>query len=174
MLVLAVIVSGVILIFLLTAFVGAPYVPTHRREARSAFEDLLPLKPDDLVLDIGSGDGVVCDEICRTGAHAVGYEINPLLVWISRFRLRRYGDKVCIKMKNFWSASFPDDTTIIYTFGDSRDIAKMYRRVESEATRLNRPLRLVSYGFAVPHKQAVKQTRAHYLYEVLPLHPGEA
>lgn len=167
---LAVVAGAVVLLFLATALIGAPYVPTHRKEVRRAFRDLYVLSEDDVLLDIGSGDGVVLDEACRAGARAVGYEINPILVWISRWRLRHHGSKAVVDTANFWTKPFPSDITVVYTFGESRDIAKMYRKVSSEATRLEKSLMFISYGFAVPSVGHVKHQRAYYLYKVPALH----
>jgi len=49
---------------------------------------LADLKPNDLVIDLGSGDGLFVIEAARRGAKAVGYEINPILVWWSRRKIR--------------------------------------------------------------------------------------
>lgn len=160
----------VVAVFLLTALTGAPYVPTRQREAREAFMSLRPLTSQDVVLDIGSGDGVVLGVVAHMKAQAIGYEINPFLVAISRWRLRRYRELAQVKLRNFWHAPFPDTTTVVYTFGDSRDISKMHRKVQQEATRLDRSIDLVSYGFEVPGEQAVRTHRAHFLYTLTPLH----
>lgn len=170
MLLLAGVVGAVVLLFLATALIGAPYVPTHRKEVRRAFRELYSLSEDDVLLDIGSGDGVVLDEACRAGARAVGYEINPILVWVSRWRLRHHGTRVEVDTANFWTKPFPPNTTVVYTFGESRDIAKMYRKVRSEASRLEKTLIFISYGFAVPSVSHAKHHRAYYLYEVPALH----
>lgn len=160
-------------VFLLTALIGAPYVPTQRKEIQQAFDELRPLNNTDVLLDIGSGDGIVLGEVASRGARAIGYELNFYLVWISRWRLRKYGNKVQVLLKNLWSAPFPDDVTLVYTFGESRDIAKMYHKTQQEATRLGRPLELLSYGFAVPNVECTQQHRAHFLYQVAPLHLKE-
>ena len=175
MLVALAIVAGVVVaVFLLTALIGAPYVPTKRRESREAFTALRPLSSDDVVLDIGSGDGAVLAEVCAQGARAVGYEINPILVLLTRWRLREHRDKVEVEVRDFWRTPFPDNTTVVYTFGDSRDIRKMYGKVAQEATRLDRTLDFVSYAFEVPGEKPLKTHRAHHLYKVSPLHPEVA
>lgn len=174
MLIAAGIFGFVVVVFLATALTGAPYVPTHRREIESACDRLRPVTPNDVVLDIGSGDGVVLRVVASRGARAVGYEINFFLVWYSRWRLRRYGEQVRIELKNLWSAHFPSDVTVVYTFGETRDIVRMYKKVQAEALRLGRPIDLVSYGFAVPGVKPHKTHRAHFLYRVAALHSGEA
>ncbi|QHN42560.1 hypothetical protein GII36_01690 [Candidatus Mycosynbacter amalyticus] len=166
-----VIVAVILLVFLGTVLVGAPYVPTQQRELAEAFDELRPLGKDDVVLDIGSGDGVVLRAAALRGAQAVGYELNPFLVVASRLRLRHVKPRPRVELRNLWTTQFPDDVTLVYTFGESRDIAKMYQKVEQEAARLGRPLEFVSYGFAVPSVAATRQHRAHFLYHISPLHP---
>lgn len=162
--------AAVIGIFLLTAVVGAPYVPTHRKQVRRAFSELRALNRSDTLVDMGSGDGVVLAEALAAGVgQAVGYEINPFLVVISRFRLRGRYQNTRITTANFWRTPFPSDTTVVYTFGETRDIAKMYDRVQSEADRLGREIDFISYAFTVPGKVVLSQVGAHYLYRVTPL-----
>lgn len=148
-----------------TAFTGAPYVPSKRRDIKQAFTDLYPLTARDTLVDIGSGDGVVLRMARQFGAEAIGYEINPVLVLISRV-LSRHDDSVQVKLANFWQEKLPDTTTVVYTFGDSRDIVKMYQLVEKESRRLRRSIAFISYGFSVPGKRYEKKVGAHYLYMV--------
>lgn len=165
------IVGGIIVaVFLLTALIGAPYVPTHKKQASAAFTTLRPVKKTDVVLDIGSGDGVVLLQALQAGVgRVVGYEINPFLVWISRLRLLRWRQNVHISVKNFWESSFPSDVTVVYTFGESRDIGKMYAKVQREATRIGKKIDFISYAFAVPNQLEKKKLGALLLYEVSPL-----
>lgn len=163
----------VIALFLLTALIGAPYVPTHTHELRKIFETLRPLAKQDTLVDIGSGDGVVLCEALRAGAgQVVGYEINPILVAVAAFRLRKKQDCAQVKLTNFWHASFPAETSVVYTFGESRDINNMYKKVEQEATRLGQPIDFISYAFTVAGKEYDRQVGAHYLYKILPLQPA--
>ena len=162
------IIAGIVLAAGFVAFTGAPYVPSHRRDVVRVFSELQPLTADDIVVDIGSGDGVVLREVSKLGARAVGYEIHPVLVWISRW-LSRNDSRVTVKLANFWRMPLPDDTTIVYTFGEARDIGKMYARVQHEATRLGRPLWFVSYAFAVAGAEPVRTDKSYNVYEVQPL-----
>lgn len=175
MLGVALVVIGLcVALFLLTALIGAPYVPSQRREVREVFSELRPLKSGDVVVDIGSGDGVVLKEVCEHGARAVGFEINPVLVALTWWRLRRHAARCKVQLRNFWTTPFPDDTTVVYTFGDSRDIRKMYDKVVREATRLDHSIDFISYGFNVPDIAPTKSHRAHYLYTVAALHRDAA
>lgn len=164
------IVLVLILVFGFVVFRGAPYVPSKRKEVEKAFDELCPLHEHDLVVDLGSGDGLVLRVVSDRGSRAVGYELNPILVGISNI-LSRNDPKVKTILADLWYVSFPPETTIVYVFGDSRDIAKMATKVQREATRLKRSLRLVSYGFAVPGVNAVQEVGAHRLYRIEPLQP---
>lgn len=164
------IVAAGVLIFLFgfVAFFGAPYVPSKKSEVKRAFVELYPLRESDTLVDIGSGDGVVLRLAAARGARAVGYEINPLLVMISRL-LSRSSAEVTVHFASFWGAELPAETTVVYVFGDSRDIAKMTRKVQETATRLNRSLYFISYAIAAPGFTPEKQVGAHYLYKLEPL-----
>lgn len=156
---------AVLLVFGLTAFLGAPYVPSQRKYLHDAFTVLYKPRKNDVLLDIGSGDGVVLRTFASYGGRAVGYEINPLLVVLSKW-LSRGIPEVQTRLANIWRTPFPPDTTVVYVFGDSRDIKKFLERIESESKRLGRPLKVLSFGFELPGKKALKQSSSHYLYEI--------
>jgi hypothetical protein len=165
--------AGIVLLFGFVVFRGAPYVPSKKRDLEAALDGLVTLGKNDLLVDIGSGDGIVLRQAARRGAGAVGYELNPVLVLISRF-LSRKNPRVKTYLADFWNVSLPDNTTVVYVFGESRDIEKMAKKVEQEATRLKRPLLFISYGFQLPGRKAEKRTGTHFLYRLEPLQPREA
>ena len=158
---------GVVTLFGVTALTGAPYVPTRRREICAAFDELYAVSDTDTIIDIGCGDGVVLREAARRGARAVGYEINPLLVLVAKMLSHRVG-RVDVRLQNFWRAEFPADTTLVYTFGDGRDIEKMATKVAEQSTRLGKPLYFMSYGFELKKRVPLRSHRAHFLYKIEP------
>ena len=81
--VLLIAVAVLVGLFLLTALRGAPYVPSRSRDLERAFDELYKLAADDLLVDIGSGDGRVLMMAVKRGARAVGFEINPVLAKVS-------------------------------------------------------------------------------------------
>lgn len=149
------------------AFTGAPYVPSKRRDVQRALSELYPLSEKDLLVDIGSGDGIVLREASVRGAHAVGYEIHPLLVLLSRW-LSRHDSRVTVRQANFWRTDLPQQTTVVYTFGDGRDIDKMAAYVQRQATKLGHELSFISYAFATK-QEPVRKVGAHLLYTYKPL-----
>lgn len=150
-------------------FRGAPYVPSQNRYIKRAFTQLYPLSSKDVLVDVGSGDGVVLRRAAFYGAHAIGYELNPLLVVISRFLSRSYG-LVSIELADFWTTELPIDTTVVYAFLVTRDVKKMIAKMQTEATRLNRSLYFISYGNVLPSMMAEKTLDAYGLYCFHPLH----
>lgn len=156
-----------------TAFFGAPYVPSKRRELRQAFNTLYPLGAQDTLVDLGSGDGVVLRVARQFGATAVGYELSPPLAWLSKVLARGDKQQVIIN-KSYWHADFPKQTTVVYAFSDSRDIKKLHSLVERQADKLDRTLVFITYGFKAPHKQPTKTHGAYFLYSVTPCGKGKA
>ena len=104
--------SILFLIILLTLILiillrGAPYVPSQEKTIRQMIL-LAGILPGERAIDLGSGDGRVVIALARAGAEAHGYEINPLLVWLGRRKIRKEGlEKVAfIHFKDFWSVDF--------------------------------------------------------------------
>ena len=125
------IVSGLFFLFALFAFTGAPYVPTLRSEAEKVFKKLYRLGRKDLVVDLGSGDGTVLVAAAKCGAKVYGIELNPILVLISRFRLRKF-KHARVDFGNIFNCKFPAETTVVYLFGEDRDIMKFAKKLETK------------------------------------------
>lgn len=164
----ALIVVVVVLVLGFTVFFGAPYVPSRRKHIDDAFRKLYKLSSKDVLVDLGSGDGVVLRAASKYGARAIGYELSPPLAWLSQF-LSRNDPNVRVRCVNMWRAHFPADTTVVYMFGDSRDIKKYLQKVRQEAVRLDKALFVISYGFMLPEHEPIRQHGAYHLYEIAPL-----
>lgn len=162
----------VLFISLAVSLRGAPYVPSRARDVREAFDQLYAIGSDDLLVDIGSGDGKVLRMAAQRGARAVGYELNPFLVLLSWWLSRRY-DGVSTRLADLWRSQAPDGTTVVYTFGTGRDIERMGSWVEQQATRLGGPIYLISYGFELA-RPALRSHEAHHLYRIEPLQATQA
>jgi protein FAM173B len=161
----------VFLIFGLTAFIGAPYVPTRHADIQRLLRDELKLDKDDIVLDVGSGDGAVLQEVAKTGAQAIGYEINPFLVLASRWRLRKHAKNVRIKWTNAWTTQPAKRITVIYAFGAGLHLKKIYQLARQQATYQGRSVRLVSYGYKLDttrDDRLLKEAGPYFLYEIRP------
>ena len=82
------IIGIIIAAFLLTIFFGAPYAPTYKSDLFKLFETI-NLSKEDVLVNIGSGNGVVLKVVNNFNAKAIGFEINPFLVIISKIKLRK-------------------------------------------------------------------------------------
>ncbi|MGB3023675.1 MAG: hypothetical protein WBB39_02605 [Candidatus Saccharimonadales bacterium] len=153
----------IVVCFGLVVVRGAPYVPSHRHQLRRAFGELHPLSDDDVVVDLGSGDGVVLREARRSGASAIGYELNPLLVGLSRV-LSRGDDKVRVLMEDYLRVtSLPCNTTVVYAFTTGRDIVAIDRKLQQWSR--DQTVFFISYGFTVPDKRELRSLDAMHLYK---------
>ena len=147
--------------FSIVIFFGAPYLPTLKKEKLAAIE-LLDLKKGELMLELGSGDGRMLKEMAKKEVYCIGYELNPLLVLISRLICWPQRQFVTIKWTNFWVEELPDASGI-YVFLLDRYMEKLNAKIINRKNKV--PLKLVSYAFKVPKKKYLKKNGALYLYQ---------
>lgn len=159
MLILWAIAILVILLFGFTVLFGAPYLPTLNRRTNDAL-DMLDLKPDELLLELGSGDGRLLAAAAKRGIKSIGYELNPLLVWYSRVRLWRYRKLAKVKLANYWQIDLPPAQGI-YVFLLQPYMQKLDKKItQSKIT----PVKLVSFAFIVPNKKPAQENNGMRLY----------
>ena len=163
------VVIGVTILFSVVVLRGAPYLPSHKRDLKRAFTELYPIGAEDVLVDIGSGDGVVLRLAASHEAKAIGYEINPILVLVSSL-LSIKSPSIQTKWRDFWQTSLPAEVTVVYVFGESRDIKKMAEYVKNESVRLQKSIWLISYAFEVPGMKYERAIGAHFLYKFKALH----
>uniref|UniRef100_A0A8C0DH64 ATP synthase c subunit lysine N-methyltransferase n=1 Tax=Balaenoptera musculus TaxID=9771 RepID=A0A8C0DH64_BALMU len=85
-----------------------PFVPATAKQIENVVK-MLRCRRGPLV-DIGSGDGRIVIAAAKEGFTAVGYELNPWLVWYSRYRARREGVQASAKfyISDLWKVSKRD------------------------------------------------------------------
>lgn len=155
--------AAIFIVFGFVVFRGAPYVPSHRKYAKLALTKLYKLKSNDVLLDLGSGDGTILRIASKQGAMAIGYELNPVLVMITKF-LARGDKKQRVALADMWLADFPADTTVVYAFSVSRDSAKLAAKLQQQATKHGHQIWCITYGAGLKDKELVKTLNAHCLY----------
>lgn len=156
-------VGAIIICFGFVVLRGAPYVPSHRRQVRRAFTQLYRLTPGDRLVDLGSGDGVVLRQARRCGATAIGYELNPLLVWLAR--AMSHGDRgVTVMMRDYLLIdTLPPGVTVVYAFTTSHSIAPIGRKLAQWSA--DTTLYFISYGFELPDKKPLRRDGPMILYK---------
>jgi hypothetical protein len=151
--------------FGLVVFRGAPYVPTHKKSAVVTLKTL-PLKKGDLVVDLGSGDGVFLKSAAKLGYRAVGYELNPILCAISYFRCWKFRKQVKVIWGDFWLNDLPKDTKAVYVFLASSFMQKFKTKMQAEAVKLKRPIYVASNGFELAGIKPINIVRGVNVYKV--------
>lgn len=165
--------AGVVVLFGVVVFFGAPYIPSHKAQVRRAFTELYPLSESDVVVDLGSGDGVVLQVALEQGAlRAIGYELNPLLVGISKLRLRN--KPIEVHVADMWSVQPPDGVTVLYAFSVGRDMERLEQLAQRWATHTGVPLSVIVYGHLLRHAKPASTVGAHHLYTFSPLQEKKA
>jgi len=159
-----------LLLFLVLPFAlviarGAPYLPT-RKDKLDELLDKLNVAENQLMLDLGSGDGSVLAYVAKHyQMRGLGYELNPFLVLISRLRLLKYRKLVKIKYADFWSKDIPNDVEYIFIFLMPKFIARLNSYLENE---ISKPIILISYAFEVPKMKPFEKAGGFRAYKIKP------
>lgn len=92
----------------------APWWRTNKKTA-SAICKLANITKEDIIYDLGCGDGEVLIQSGKMGAKGVGIEIDPLRALIARIRVSQNGlsKKIVIKRKNFFNEDISQASIII-------------------------------------------------------------
>src|SRR3989344_9080791 len=92
--------------FTIDTFLELPYVATKRDKIKTIIK-LAQIKKGQTVVDLGSGDGRLLFTAAAAGAKAIGYEINPFLILLTRLKayFQGYSSSEVEKFKN--RGSFP-------------------------------------------------------------------
>ncbi len=159
----------VLFVFLLVFFFlfplarGAVYVASAPQKVRLMTE-LSGAAAGERAADLGSGDGRMVIALARRGAEAHGYEVNPLLVLVSRRAVSRAGleGRALIHWKSFWKADLSSFDVITLFQGSF-----IMRRLEAKIRReLPAGARVVSDFWAFPTLEAERRVGTVYRYRM--------
>ena len=140
---------------------GAVFFPTRKVKMETIIS-LAGIKPGHKVADLGSGDGRILIACAKAGAVAVGYEINPLLVLLSKWNIRKIGlqDKATVHWKSFWKIDLSSFDSII-VYGIPYIMNRLKTKLEKEARS---GVAIVSNIYKIPGWQPTKEENGLYLY----------
>jgi SAM-dependent methyltransferase len=124
---------------------GAMFHPSAKIRVKT-FLDATAMRPDELLIDVGCGDGRVLKEARkRYGVKALGYEVNPMAYVLARLR-NIFTRNVEIRFKNFWKENISSaDVVFCYLFPDV--MQRLAHKLEQE---LHPGARVVSCNFRLP------------------------
>lgn len=146
-------------------FLGVPFLPTHRRQARRMME-LAQIKPGMKVIDLGSGAGRLLFLAAAQGAQVVGYELNPFLVLWTKLMILLKGKRGQIKVfyKSIYSADIAD-ADIIFLFLYPTHMKKLETKIFTEAKH---DVKILSYVFQFHSYVPVGNKEGIFIYKKTP------
>lgn len=150
----------------LPAFVGGAWSPTTMARVRAMLH-IARVQPDDIVYDLGAGDGrVIVTAAQQFGARAVGVEVDPLRTALCRLRIRGAGlqHRARVEQANFFHVDLRSaDVVTFYLSQAAAD--KLQAKFADE---LKPGARVVSHGRPLPDwtPTAVDEEHRLYLYVV--------
>lgn len=128
--------SFVLIIFawslIIFGFFGPPAVPTPKKIIKEVFKEI-SLKKGDIFIDLGSGTGRVLRIAGKKyGVKGLGVEINPFLVWWSRFSAYLTGLKnIEFKKENFFKTDL-SKADVIFMYLLPKYLPKMAGKIKKE------------------------------------------
>lgn len=142
---------------------GAVYYQTTDKSVDKMLE-LAKVTSGDVVVDLGSGDGKIVIEAAKLGATAIGYEINPLLVLLSRRKINAVGlkNRATIYWKSFWKADFTNVSVVmVYLFPHL--MGRLWQLLNK---KIKPPIRIVANDYPFPAVNPSKIVNKIYLYKL--------
>lgn len=153
---------------LVPALYGLPPVPTKLSRIRKALK-LVNLQPDEVIYDLGSGDGRVLIIAAREfGAQAVGIEIGPVQRAFSLVNIFRSGirHKVRIEAGNFYKSDV-GAADVVFVYATSKEVTKLASRLEKQMKPGSR-LVSISADFPEWEPSAFDERELIFVYEMPP------
>jgi SAM-dependent methyltransferase len=153
---------------LVPAFYGLPPVPTRLERIRKALT-LAKLQPNEVLYDLGAGDGRVLLVAARDfGTKAVGIEIGPIqcaLIWL-RVLASGFGNQIQVRWANFYKADL-HDADVVFVYATSKEVMKLAPHLE---TQMKKGARLVSISADFPEwePQEFDDRDLIFVYEMPP------
>lgn len=146
-------------------FVGGEWLPTPQIIVDRMLK-MAKVSRNDVVYDLGSGDGKIVLSSAKIGAKAIGVEIDPLRVFISRIKIKLTGlDKLAkIIQKNLFEINVKD-ADIVTLFLLPQTMKKLENKLRKE---LRKGAHVVSYKFTFKKWKPSKIDNENkiYLYKV--------
>lgn len=131
----------------------APFVPTPMEVVEEMLK-LAAVTKDDVVYDLGCGDGRIVVEAAKLGARGVGIDFNPTRCDEARERAEKEGvsDRVEIRREDVNKTDFSEATVItLYLLPSSNN------RLRPKLLKLKPGTRIVSHDFDIDDWPALKE-----------------
>lgn len=167
--VLMVIILALLLVILMgifyaiDVFLELPYVASKRDKVQTIVK-LAQIKKGQTIVDLGSGDGRLLFEAATRGAFAIGYEINPFLIFLTivRSKLKGLSDNIEIYKKNLWKADLKV-ADVIFVYGRKKTMKKFEDFVYKNAQK---GTRVIVNTNPFPNKKPIEIKDKVFLYKI--------
>lgn len=141
---------------------GAPYLPTKKKQIETSLA-LMSLKKGGVFIELGCGDGRVLRAAAKQGIRGVGYELNPILYAIAKISLFKYRHIATVKLKNFWTSSWPQ-ADAIFVFLLDKYMWKLDKKMNKYSDEQKKQITLVSFAFKIPGKKIAMSKNGLFVY----------
>ncbi len=137
----------------------APWWRTNSKTARAICK-LAKIKKDDLIYDLGCGDGTALVIAAKVfGAKGVGLEIDPTRYYISKinFKINNLSNLLKVKRKNLFDENLKD-ADVVFVYLVPKTLEKLIPKFKKE---LKKGTRIVSFVYEInlPLKEEDKKNK---------------
>jgi methylase of polypeptide subunit release factors len=141
---------------------GAPFIPTKVQGVEKLLS-MIHEKSRQKLVDIGSGDGRIVIAAAKRGIQSDGIEINPLLVWWSRRKIKEQHLEhlASIHSQDLWKTDF-SSYDIATIFGVPYIMGRLEQKLLKE---MRTGSQVISLGFQFPNWPPKEKRGAFYLYQ---------
>jgi len=124
--------------------------------------ELLGVKQDEKIAELGAGDGRIAIALAKKGAVVTGVEISFILYLIAKVNVVKEGlvEKIRIVRGSFWNMNYSEYDGITL-FGIPYIMEEMEKKLQKE---LRSGARVVVNNFTFPNWKPVRQKENIYLY----------
>ena len=153
---------------LIPALYGLPPVPTRPERIQKALK-LANLQPNEILYDLGAGDGRVLLIAARDfDAKAIGIEIGPIqcaLIWL-KVIANGLAQQVQVRWENFYKADLKD-ADVVFVYATSKEVMKLAPHLE---TQMKKGSRVVSISADFPEWEptVLDEQDLIFIYEMPP------
>ncbi len=136
------------------AFWRVPFIPTPK-PIIDGMLDLADLQPNQVVYDLGAGDGRIlfAAEKRQPTIRGIGYE-GAIGVWLlAKIRIFMLGSKIDMRCEDFTKINF-SDADVIFTYLSMATMKKLKPKFDAE---LKNGAKVVTHAFRVPEMQPEKE-----------------
>jgi hypothetical protein len=150
-----------IMFYIVPLFFGAPYEGTANKKIDDIIK-ISKIKKGEKIADLGSGDGRIVIAFAKLGIESHGYEINPLLVLASRYKIKKLKlNNAFIHWESFWKANLKKyDAIILFQY------KTLMKNIEEKLKKeLIRSSKIISYHWKFPDEKIAKNIGDVYLYK---------